>query len=451
MGLTFEINTAYGWIGIGLVLSVGLVLLVIRPYWAFLFAVFVLTATSINVGIMRTEELGAYFNVSDACILVMIIASLLGKKRAMLIPAPFVNLTAVLIMGFVIVLFYVKTHADLYDALRGLRYGITLPLLIFLTANLVQDKDKVRSLLVTLFLAAIVAEAQHLYLVLAAKSVSEEDVDIRTMQFIRAGSELWLVAGFYVVRGSIPRRRVQMAIGVLFLAGLMALQTRSVGLAFLGALVFYYLWFLKGPHAYRWQRFKGLIPIFILGLIMLAVMGLTAVISGYAERYATTLKTGEGTESRWNAMQAEIHDWLDGNPIIGRGLGYFAMGKFRGGIHKLGVAYGHLGYVTYLSQLGLIGFLVYAFWLPLVILLRARLLLQQPHAPPEVVYLAALTGATFIYYPLMFLFSGSFLSIFYVPGILAGGVWGLTSLKIADSRIPTLEPATPLADLRNLS
>ena len=440
MGLAFEINTASGWIAIGLVLSIGLILVLIRPYWAFLFGIFVITASSLNIGIMRTEELGAYFNVIDACTLVIILAALLEKKRTLLLPAPFVILSAVLIMGYVNSLFYLRTYQNFYYSLQGLRMGINLPLLTFLTANLVQDKDKVRSLLLALVLAAIVAEAQHLFMAVAAKGVSE-DVDIRTGQFIRSVSDLWLLAGFYVVGGSIPRRRVQMAIGVLFLVVFIVSQTRSTGLAFIGALVPYYLWFLKGPQAYRWQRFKGLIPVFIIGLIMLAVMGLSAVISGYAERYAKTVETGEGTESRWNAMRVELNAWLDGNPFIGRGLSFYAGGKYKRGV--FGIAFGHLGYVTYLSQLGLIGFLVYAFWLPLVILLRARLLLQQPHAPPEVVHLAAVTGACFIYYPLMFFFSSSFLSASYVPGILTGGVWGLTSLKSADSRVPTGEPAVP--------
>ena len=445
MDLAFEINMAYGWIAIGLVLSIGLILVLIRPYWAFLFGIFVITATSLNVGIMRTEELGAYFNVMDACTLVIILAALLEKKRTLLLPAPFVILFAVLIMGYLNSLFHVRTYEYFYHSLQGLRMGINLPLLIFLTANLVQDKDKVRSLLLTLVLAAIVAEAQHLFMAVAAKGVSEDLV--RTGQFYRSGSDLWLLAGFYVVGGSIPRRRVQIAIGVLFLAGFIASQTRSMGLAFIGALVPYYRWFLKGPQAYRWQRFKGLIPVCIIGLIMFAVVGLSAVISGYAERYVKTVETGEGNESRWNALRVEMEAWLDGNPLIGRGLTFYAGGKFRGGLHGgfhgFGIAFGHLGYVTYLSQLGLIGFLVYAFWLPLVIISRARLLLQQPHAPPEVVHLAAVTGACFIYYPLMFFFSGSFLVGCYVPGILTGGVWGLTSLKSADSRVPTVEPAVP--------
>jgi hypothetical protein len=447
MGLTFEISTAFGWVGIILVLSVGLIMMIFRPYWAFLFGVFILAATSINVSVMRTEELGAYFQMTDACIVVMIMASLLEKKRALLLPAPFVILTAVLLMGFLNTLLHLGLT---YGMLQGLRWAIFLPLLIFLAANVLQDERKVRSLLLTLVLAAIVAEAQHLLLVLfTARNVMAEDVGVaRTMQFMRSGSDLWLLAGFYVVGGLIPRRRVQTAIGALFLAGILTMQTRSIGLAFMGALGFYYFWFLKGPHAYRWQRFKGLVPIFIVGLIILAVIGLSAVITGYGERYVGTVETGEGTQSRWNAFYVEMHDWLDGNILIGRGLHYLESSKVRGGlIRKTKIGYGHLGYVTYLSQLGLIGFVVYGFWMPLIIIFRAQRLLQQPQAPPEVVHLAALTGATFFYYPLMFVFSGSFLNILFIPGILAGGVWGITSLQSADSRAPALQPPVPHKEL----
>lgn len=428
MGLTFEVNTAFGWLGIGLVLSVGMVLMIFRPYWAFLFGIFVLAATSINVAVMRTRELGAYFQLADACILVMIMASLWERKRALLIPAPTVILSAVLIMGFLNSLMQL---GPTYGALRSLRWCITFPLLLLLAANVVQDERKVRSLLLTLVLAATVAEAQHLFTVFGVRSLMSENAEAaRTAQFIMSGSDLWLLAGFYIVGGSIPRRRVQTAIGALFLVGLISLQTRSMGLAFVGALVIYYLWFLKGPQAYRWQRFKGLVPVFIIGLIMLAVMGLSPLITGYGERFVATVETGEENQSRWNAFHAEMNDWLNGNPIIGRGLSYYESPKLGDRlIRASGIAYGHLGYVTYLSQLGLIGFLVYGFWLPLVIVLRARRLLQQPHAPPEVVHLAAITGGAFIYYPIMFLFSASFLGVSYVPGILVGAMWGISSFQ----------------------
>jgi hypothetical protein len=445
MGLTLEISTALGWVGIGFVLFVGLALLFFRPYWAFLFGLFVCTAASLNTGIMRTEELGAYFNLADACVLVMIMACLCEKKRALLIPAPAIILSAVLIMGLLNSLTYPGLA---YYGLRAFRWGITLPLLIFLAANLVQDQHKVRSLLLTLVLAAICAEAQHLLIVLGAKNLLAENVGaVRTAQFYRSGSDLWLVAGFYLVGGVIPHPWVQTAIGALFLAGFISLQTRSIGLGLVGAWLVYYLWFLKGPHAFRWQRFKGLLPVFILGLIMLAVMGISAVVKGYGTRYTETAETGEGTQARWNALHAEVHDWLQGNILIGRGLSYYAAGKFRDSIGASGTAWGHLGYVTYLSQLGLIGFLVYGIWLPLVVVSKARRLLQQPHAPPEVVHLAALTGATFIYYPLVFLTSGSLLNIYYVPGILVGAVWGMTSLQFSEIKVPALEMPSPPKEL----
>jgi hypothetical protein len=442
MGLTLEISTSFGWLGIGLVLSIGLLLVIFRAYWAFLFGAFILTAASTNTTLARTEELGAYFQLGDACVLVMILACLWERKRAWLLPAPAVILTAVLIMGFLVSLMHMGLT---YGLLRSLRWGLTFPLLIFLAANLVQNDRKVRPLLLVLVLAAIAAEAQHLFFVTAEKNLMQENVyAVRTLQFTQAGTFFWLLAGFYVAGGSIPRPWVQMAVGALFLAGVVTLQTRSIGLALLGGLVIYYLWFLKGPHAYRWQRFKGLLPVLCIGFVMLAAIGLSAVISGYGERYVKTVEGSEHSQSRWNAIRVEMGDWLDGNPIIGRGLNYFESRKAGDLlIRKSGIAYGHVGYVTYLSQLGLIGFLAYGFWLPWVILMRARRLMQQPNAPPETIYLAALTGACFIFTSLVYLMSGSFLSITYVPGILTGAVWGITAFQFEDRRVPVTEPSTP--------
>jgi hypothetical protein len=180
---------------------------------------------------------------------------------------------------------------------------------------------------------------------------------------------------------------------------------------------------------------------------MLVVLGLSAVISGYGARYVETVESGEDNVSRWNALHTELHDWLEGNILIGRGLSYYAGGKLRGWIGGTGIAYGHLGYISYLSQLGLIGFLAYGIWFPLAVVSRARRLLQQPHAPPEVVHLAILTGAAFIYHPLEFLFSGSFLSVLYVEPILVGAVWAMTSLQFEDIRVPAPEPSTPRKEL----
>jgi hypothetical protein len=190
-----------------------------------------------------------------------------------------------------------------------------------------------------------------------------------------------------------------------------------------------------------------LVPVFILGLIILVIMGISSLISGYGARYTETFEAGIKTESRWNALQVELNDWLNGNFIIGNGLSYYHGKKHGGSIGKTGTAWGHLGYVAYLSQLGIIGFFAYGIWLPLVVISRSRRLLQYSHAPPEVVHLAVLTGASFIYYSLMFLFSSSFLTIEYVAPILVGAVWGITSCQFKDVKTLASETLVPRQEL----
>ncbi len=441
--------SVFGGAAIGGVIFVGLLLMIFRPYWAFLFAIFISLALSIpTLTSTRIQELGPYFELGDACLVVMIMACLWEKKRGLIFPAPALILFAVLTMGFLNSLFHLGLT---YAVLRALRWAITFPMMIFLTANLVQDESKVKSLLLLLIAAVITAEVQHLLWVTQGSKLTEDVGLLRTIAFVRPGSDVWLLAGFYNIAGRIPHPWLQTALGALFLTANVTHQTRSIALGFMGGLVGYYLWFLKGPNAFRWQRFKGVLAVFIIGLLLMAMAGFTAFIVGYGERLAQTVERGEDTESRVRGLKIGLNDWLDGNPLIGRGLNYYYKIHKEAILRKEEVAWGDLGYVAYLSQLGLIGFLAYGVWLPLAVILRARRLMQQPQAPPEIVHLAALTGACFIYFPLMNIFSGSFLSVHYLSGILVGGVWGITAFQFRNDKQSTREnldkesPKTALA------
>jgi len=294
---------------------------------------------------------------------------------------------------------------------------------------MVTDKGRVKSLLRVLLIGVLAAELQHIFLVGKASEVVAAVTDLRTNEFGTAGSEIWLLTGPYLVSGMIPHPWLQLAAGILFLVANLSHQTRSIALAFTGGLLVYYFWFVKGPNAYRWQRIKLVLPAFLAGVGLLSLVGLSGITQSYAERLFKSLDTkyaGEvGLRTRELDFKIEFNDWLHGNLIFGEGLWYFQ--KYGAGKRVTGVAWGHLGYITYLSQLGIIGFIVYGFWLPLTVLKRARKIVTLTDVSPAILHLGLLTGACFIIQPLIFTMSDSFLTRAYLPGILGGALWAISA------------------------
>jgi hypothetical protein len=424
------------WAGLAGALIVGLVLVVFRPYRAFLYSLFIPPAFGLRSLLFgRVEELGSYFNLFDACMLVALFAFMWERKKSLLLPAPALALVAVLLMGFINSL----SLGFPYQAFQGLRWALNVPVLFILTANMVQgDAERIKSLLLTLLAAAVIAEVQHFIFVMPS---TEGGALQRTVAFTLACSYVWLVAGPYVTDGRITKPLVQLSIGSLFLMGNIFHQTRSIALGVLGALVLYYGWFVRGVNVFQGKRLRfSLYPV-TGGLLLAGVIVGHGVITSYSDRITGTMdstdRTAQSIDSRVLAYQVEMKDWLAGNIIIGRGLNYYR--KVHGQYSlpsQSGIAYGHLGYIAYLSQLGLIGFIVYGFYFPLAVLRRARRLIKLPGLSPPATHLVLLTGACFLVQSLIYLFSGSFLLITFIPGILAGAAWSIALKQ------PEVQPGT---------
>jgi len=415
------------YIVIGLILLVGLVIMFLQPYWAFLLSLFLLFALPIGaVGSTRIEG-SAFFNLGDACMLIAILACLLVRKRSFLFPMPALAMLVVLLIGLLTSIF---TLGLTYGVMRAFRSALNIPILYIITANMIQEEDKIKPLILTLIIATVCAEIQHLIFITTHISLAAQDVDaVRTGQFYVVSVEIWLMAGLFLVANRIPRFWLQLSIGGLFAIGALSLQGRSLAFAFAAGLLIYYLWFLKGPNAFRWQRFKGLLYLGLIGGILALALGFSILIRGYTERLSMTFdkrltSAQQGVHHRSEMYRVQFNDWLKGNILIGRGLNYFEMYSSYKSKDRSFIDWGGM-YAGYLVQLGLIGFLVYAIWFPLAILLRAKRIFQQPHLPPTVVHLAILTGACFIYQPISFIFSGTYLARQLLPGILAGAIWGL--------------------------
>ena len=122
----------------------------------------------------------------------------------------------------------------------------------------------------------------------------------------------------------------------------------------------------------------------------------------------------------------EMRDWQEGNILIGRGLNYY---KIHGRLSlpsTSGVGWGHLGYIAYLCPTW--PHRVFRLW-DILSLGGAppgpppREKNSRPRSPDN--SLGAAYGSLFLVQPLIYLFSGSFLMITYIPGILIGAAWSI--------------------------
>ncbi len=419
----------FNWAGLVIPLIIGGILVLYRPYWAFLFAVFLSIGLSMETqSFTRTEELGAFFTMYDAVLIIFIAAFLFDSEKIVTAPAVIFAMLAVLVIGL---LQSVILLGLFYGPLRIFRWAITIPVLFVIAASMVRGEARLKSFLLTLIVAAVAAEVQHLFIVGEANRVVSDVTQMRTVLFIGSASEAWLLAGPYVASGLIPHPWLQVAIGTLFLLANVSHQTRSIALGFLGGLPLFYLWLIKGQPVLAAKKLKGFFCLLMIGAILLAVTGFSEMASSYQGRlFNTFTKQGEGDNiSRVRAIHYELRAWLDSNLITGQGLSYQDIYR-----RKLeGVAFGHLGYIAYLSQLGIIGFLVYGVWFPAAVLRRARRIIKTAGASPVVLHLACLTGACFLMQALIFAMSGSYLQRLPVPGLLAGAVWAISPKDLNNS------------------
>jgi hypothetical protein len=344
-------------------------------------------------------------------------------------------LLIILILGF-----FNSTFSPLglsFLILRALRWAINTPLLYIIAANLVFDEKRVKLLLLTLVAATFCAEAQHFTLAasLNVNNLAAEDPELfRSSAFAFGVPELWLLAGPFLLAGRLPRPWLQLGMGSVLLAGIFITQSRGETAAFLLTIVAYQIWFLQGPNGLRWKRLAPLLKIAFLSGFLLIIFHFTSMplnIWTKVDRTISTYDTEKYQDPRYNDAIVEGTDFIQGNiytMLFGRGLCYFEVYRIKPALRKLPkkIGFGHVGYITYLSQLGLVGFFFYALFFPASVFLNARRVFQDPDGPPVIIHLAALAGACFLYYPILFIFSSSFLITHIYPGILAGAIWRIS-------------------------
>ena len=385
----------------------------------------------------RTPLLGPYFNANDACLLIALLAMISYKvmpkvagkynvKNKNIIIGPAKWLIVVLLIGFVQSWFFMGWT---YDVLRALRWAITLPVYFVIAATLVDNKNKVRPLLLALFLGSLVSVFEHFFFVHSRMSMyqlSAEDIgQFRTIAFRSPGLWLLLAGLIWLPETKFMRRPVLIGAGVLFAVSTILNQTRSIWISSIAVLPVTFLLFRQN---------KIIVKAIVLPFVLLLLYGGISLTMHYTTpeispgdiivpRFKILFQgdmINESTITRRLDFQMEMEKWSHGTLILGRGLSYFApyyMIPYRGNR----VAWGHLGHVSTLAQLGLIGLFVYSIYFPFIMIQASRKIWKE--TSDEIKFLGLFAGLTMIWFWICFFMSDSFLSQHAAAGIIFGAAW----------------------------
>jgi hypothetical protein len=436
----------YPGIVVPLVLVTGVLLIFLRPYAGFLFAIAVLTAADVAMfNKTRTALLGPLLNLSDVCVLISLISLFLDKFRA---KEPFHLPTIVLLMLAVLTASAIQSFWRLgwtYETIRSFRWGLDVPIALTIGANFVTSPRRARGLIAALFCGAVLAACQHMVFVATTwrtKGLTMETYGLmRTISFW-AGcvpAAFLLAAVVWPLSRNRKTRIVCLLAGITFLATVFLNQTRSLWLAVIFSIPIMAFLHNRRNALRTVARIGG---VGILAVVLLAVFG-QRIMPGLnafqiiSQRFATFLESdpyAAGTISRENAFREEMQNWMEGTLVFGRGLCFFQTIETPqdGPEHA---AFGHLGYVTYLSQMGLLGLLAYGLLLPAWVIRNGRCLWLHGDLP-EVRFVGLLSTASVLCLSMMFMASSHFLCLgYFAPAILYGGAHSLAGFSRCAHRV----------------
>jgi len=430
-----------------LVLGLGLPLALLRPYWAFLGVVLFVTAGHVSMlNQTRAPGLVPLLNLMHSCMLVALLACFfdrVGGRKPIWMP-PIVGLmVSVIAVATVQTVWSSGWRPETMQACRG---ALDFPLAYFLGANMVTSEGRLRKLIHVLVAGTLLASLQHVSVaanIWRTKSLDMESYNVmRTIGFW-AGcmpSAFLAAAAIWPMPRRIMTRILAVVAGLLLLASLFLNQTRSLWLATILAAGFVVALFKKR------NRVKTVLVLGVSFVILFSVLGWLgqiflpgiSVFEIAADRADDLLHNDVHIGTRARSFVAEMTQWCDGTLIFGRGLSFFdAIENSEDSSRH--IAFNHLGYVTYLSQLGIIGFLVYGMCLPLGVL-RNGLWLWRNGESGTLCYLALIGTASIICLSILFSMSGHFLLRGYEPtGVLYGAMWALAK-RSPDVRESVVQP-----------
>jgi hypothetical protein len=428
------------------VLSIGLFLVIFRPYWAFLFAVILYSALDPFLAVKTRTFLGEYFNLFDATLLIALLAILVENKGVIKIPTPVILIFSVLAIGEFHTL---AIHKVNYDVLRSLRWALDFPMGILIGANMIKDPKRVQSYLYAAIIGAFLGSLSSFLVYKSAYAVQAAmGMDAPRDMYAERGLGTYLLVAaichpFFKDRSNLVKWLWRVAL-IFYGAAILFGQWRAVYLAVV--ITPFLLTFLIG----NWRIYGRSIIIFavLLPVVLVFLMVALPKISptSYFDRLAgvETLDPNYATNlSRKRQIIMDLTEWSEGNWLIGRGLNYSAFLKPS---ERKGAARGHVGYTNYLATMGLLGLFVYGFYVPWVIF-KASKRLYNRQDNWALVCLGILGAAAVIMETIIAFMSTSYLLAWKENvGFLFGAVWMLARTATAPQAIPASTIGGPVTE-----
>jgi O-antigen ligase len=384
----------------------------------------------------RVPGFGPYLNLSDVCVLIAFVSVFLDQYRSHESPR------VPQIVSFMLFALIISTCQSFwrlgwtYETLRSFRWGLEMPIAFLLGSNMIASAQRAKSLTCALFCGAVLAAIQHGVFVMSlwqTKGLSMESYHVaRTITFwggCMASAFLVASVAWPIPRG-FGRVLLYVAVRLAFLATLLLNQTRSLWLGTAASIPIVAYLFDRRNWCRSMTRVAvaGLLAVFVLAPVARRFIPGLDIIELINSRVATSLQSdpeARGSATRARAFRIEMQSWMDGTLVFGRGLCFFQAIRNYPEDESRYVAFGHLGYVTYLSQAGLVGLLAYGLCLPLGVVRAGRRMWF--HSSESAVRYAGLLGtASIMCVSIMFVTSAHFLSLgYFAPGVLYGAMWRL--------------------------
>ena len=183
-----------------IVAFIGIILILYRPRWAFLFIVFTLAARNHDMAVhTRTPLLGEFVNLNDLFLWIGVLAvvriALEGKK----IWAPNI-LLAIICINLLGDIQALLQYGFGYEVMQACWWALVFPIMFVIAANMVNNLQDARPFYWALFLGAFCAALQHLFFIQAQEtSISLFTTgSLRTIAFVMSGGVFLVISAFFI-------------------------------------------------------------------------------------------------------------------------------------------------------------------------------------------------------------------------------------------------------------